>query len=108
MKELLQCNGSFVLLFTIRNVKGYTIMLSIILPTYNEEGNIENAYDRIKEVLTPAHIDFELVFVNDGSKDRSFDKIKELADTYRLKTVAKVYKGSAYETITIYSKTASC
>ncbi|MFR1184880.1 MAG: hypothetical protein ACLSDC_04220 [Ruminococcus sp.] len=28
--------------------------------------------------------------------------------TYRLKTVAKVYKGSAYETITIYSKTASC
>jgi len=28
--------------------------------------------------------------------------------TYRVKTVAKVYKGSAYETITIYSKTASC
>ena len=28
--------------------------------------------------------------------------------TYRLKTVAKVYNGSAYETITIYSKTASC
>ena len=58
MKELLQCNGSFVLLFTIRNVKGFTSMLSIILPTYNEEGNIENAYDRIKEVLIPAHIDF--------------------------------------------------
>lgn len=28
--------------------------------------------------------------------------------TYRVKTVAKVYNGSAYETITIYSKTASC
>ena len=28
--------------------------------------------------------------------------------TYRLKTVAKVYKGSSYETITIYSSTASC
>ncbi len=77
----MQCNGSFVLLLTFKNAKGLTTMLSIILPTYNEEGNIENAYHRIKEVLAPNHIDFELVFVNDGSKDRSFDKIRELADT---------------------------
>lgn len=38
-------------------------MLSIILPTYNEEGNIENAYHKIKEVLAPKGIQFELVFV---------------------------------------------
>ncbi len=56
-------------------------MLSIILPTYNEEGNIENAYQRIKDVLTPKGIAFELVFVNDGSKDRSFEVIRHLADT---------------------------
>lgn len=55
-------------------------MLSIILPTYNEEGNIENAYHRIKEVLAPKGIEFELVFVNDGSKDRSFEIIRQLAD----------------------------
>ena len=55
-------------------------MLSIILPTYNEEGNIENAYQKIKEVLAPKGIEFELVFVNDGSKDRSFEIIRQLAD----------------------------
>ncbi len=55
-------------------------MLSIILPTYNEEGNIENAYHKIKEVLAPKGIEFELVFVNDGSKDRSFEIIRQLAD----------------------------
>lgn len=55
-------------------------MLSIILPTYNEEGNIENAYHKIKEVLVPKGIQFELVFVNDGSKDRSFEIIRQLAD----------------------------
>ena len=55
-------------------------MLSIILPTYNEEGNIENAYHKIKEVLAQKGIQFELVFVNDGSKDRSFEIIRQLAD----------------------------
>ncbi len=55
-------------------------MLSIILPTYNEEGNIENAYHKIKEVLAPKGIEFELVFVNDGSKDRSFEIIRQLAE----------------------------
>lgn len=55
-------------------------MLSIILPVYNEESNIENAYQAIKEILLPKGIDFELVFVNDGSKDRSFEIIRKLAD----------------------------
>ena len=55
-------------------------MLSIILPVYNEESNIENAYQAIKEILLPKGIDFELVFVNDGSKDRSFEIIRKLAE----------------------------
>lgn len=55
-------------------------MLSIVLPVYNEEQNIESVYHAIKEVLAPKGIDFELVFVNDGSKDDSFDKITKLAD----------------------------
>lgn len=58
-------------------------MLSIILPVYNEESNIENAYQAIKGILLPKGIDFELVFVNDGSKDRSFEIIHKLADTVK-------------------------
>lgn len=54
-------------------------MLSVILPVYNEEKNIERAYEAIRDVLKGAKIDFELVYVNDGSKDRSFEKVRELA-----------------------------
>ncbi|MGN0436939.1 MAG: glycosyltransferase family 2 protein [Lachnospiraceae bacterium] len=58
-------------------------MLSIILPVYNEEQNIERAYQAIKEVLAPKEIEFELVYVNDGSKDRSFEVIQKLANDVR-------------------------
>ena len=54
-------------------------MLSVILPVYNEEQNIDRAYQAIKDVLKPENIEFELVFVNDGSKDSSFEKIQALA-----------------------------
>lgn len=55
-------------------------MLSIVLPVYNEEQNIERAYQAIRDVLAPKDIDFELVFVNDGSKDKSIEVIRSLAD----------------------------
>lgn len=55
-------------------------MLSIILPVYNEENNIERAYEAIRDVLLPNGIEFELVYVNDGSKDKSFQIVRELAD----------------------------
>lgn len=50
-------------------------MLSIILPSYNENRNIRRAYDNIKEILEEASIPFELVYVNDGSKDSTWDEI---------------------------------
>lgn len=58
-------------------------MLSIILPVYNEESNIEHAYQAIKDVLLPKDISFELVFVDDGSRDGSFEIIRRLAETVR-------------------------
>ena len=56
-------------------------MLSIVLPTYNEEDNIERAYKAIRDVLIPENIDFELIYVNDGSRDGSFDKILNVSKT---------------------------
>lgn len=58
-------------------------MLSIVLPVYNEEENIVRAYEAIRDVLIPKDIAFELVFVNDGSKDHSFDVIKKLSQEVR-------------------------
>lgn len=54
-------------------------MLSVILPVYNEEKNIERAYEAIRDVLQKETIAFELVFVDDGSKDKSFEMIQGLA-----------------------------
>jgi len=58
-------------------------MLSIVLPVYNEEENIVRAYEAIRDVLAPKEIRFELVFVNDGSKDNSFDVIRKLSEEAR-------------------------
>ena len=55
--------------------------LSIVIPTYNEEGNIALLYDQLKEVLNEEGIEqFELIFVNDGSSDKSLSVIKWLSD----------------------------
>ncbi len=54
-------------------------MISIVLPSYNEEENIQRAADRIGEVLRSERMDYELVFVNDGSRDATWQKISDLA-----------------------------
>ena len=56
-------------------------MLSVIIPSYNEEGNIINTADVVSKLLEDNMIDYELVFVNDGSKDKTWELINELATT---------------------------
>lgn len=52
-------------------------MLSVILPAYNEEQMIQIAAQTISRILSDAHIDFEILFINDGSKDRTWERIEE-------------------------------
>ncbi len=54
-------------------------MLSIIIPSYNEEGNIEHTADVVSNVLESNNIDFEIVFINDGSSDSTWEKMSALA-----------------------------
>lgn len=53
--------------------------LSLILPSYNEQDNIERTFHIIKKILDQASIPFEILFVDDGSKDQTYLKITELA-----------------------------
>lgn len=57
------------------------ILLSICVPAYNEEGNIIPIYERIKSVMAAlaAEYDFELLFTDNHSEDRTFEEIAELA-----------------------------
>ena len=54
-------------------------LLSIVLPAYNEEQNIANTAEVLKNCLEAAGIDFELVFISDGSKDDTFKEIQKAA-----------------------------
>ena len=53
--------------------------LSVIIPIFNEEANIAILYTRINKVLEPMNITYELIFVNDGSKDTSIQLIEALS-----------------------------
>lgn len=54
-------------------------MLSVILPSYNEEKMIQKAADTIHGILSAQHIPYEIVFVNDGSKDGTWEEIEKAA-----------------------------
>lgn len=46
-------------------------MLSIVIPVYNEEDNIQPLYERLTEALQGQAADYEVIVVNDGSTDRT-------------------------------------
>ena len=52
-------------------------MLSIILPSFNEEANILNTAKVLGDMLKSESIAYELIFVNDGSRDSTWQKILE-------------------------------
>ncbi len=54
-------------------------MLSVILPAYNEEKMIRKTAQVISGILEEQAIPYELVFVNDGSKDNTWSEIEKIA-----------------------------
>ena len=54
-------------------------LLSVILPAYNEEKMIEKARDTLGRVLSEQDIPYEIIFVDDGSKDQTWPEIEKAA-----------------------------
>ena len=54
-------------------------LISLVIPMFNEEENIRELYERSKKTLETIG-SHEIIFVNDGSRDRTLEKILELAD----------------------------
>jgi len=52
--------------------------LSLVVPCYNEEGNVEKFFSEVKRVFSGKVDDYEFVFVNDGSKDKTLTNLKKL------------------------------
>jgi glycosyltransferase involved in cell wall biosynthesis len=53
--------------------------VSLVVPFFNEEKGIQSFYDRLKSVLDNAAFSFEIVCVNDGSKDLTLARLCDLA-----------------------------
>lgn len=57
--------------------------IEIVVPCYNEEECVSLFYDKVKDVFesTLSQYAFQILFVDDGSKDRTLEKVKEMADS---------------------------
>ncbi|MDD6729983.1 MAG: glycosyltransferase family 2 protein [Eggerthellaceae bacterium] len=53
--------------------------LSLIVPCFNEEGNVEAFYREAVQTFEEAHVSIELVFVDDGSRDATLARLREVA-----------------------------
>ncbi len=52
--------------------------LSVIIPAYNEEQNITNISSVVSSLLEENKIEYEIIFVNDGSRDNTWEMISEI------------------------------
>lgn len=60
-------------------MKKSDVQLSVVIPVYNEEDNLERVFRELQEILKQATKSYEIVFVNDGSTDTSRDIITKIA-----------------------------
>jgi len=59
------------------------IVLSVVVPIFNEEGNIPILCERLLPVLRNLAMPFEVIAVNDGSRDQSLDELRTEADRHQ-------------------------
>lgn len=57
-------------------------LLSIVIPSFNEQDNIPHTYNVIDNILNNALIPYELIFIDDGSEDLTFQRIQSLSDDH--------------------------
>ncbi len=64
--------------------------ISLIIPCYNEEGNVELFFDETEKVFKNSGYSYEYVFVNDGSVDSTREKLKNLFESNSLNNITVV------------------
>jgi glycosyltransferase involved in cell wall biosynthesis len=52
--------------------------ISVVVPLYNEEDNVSELHDRLKSVLDSTGTEYEVIFVDDGSTDRTLELLQEI------------------------------
>jgi glycosyltransferase involved in cell wall biosynthesis len=57
--------------------------VSVVVPSFNEEGNVAALADRLVDVFEDIQCEYELIFVDDGSKDGTLNQIEEIRRSNR-------------------------
>jgi glycosyltransferase involved in cell wall biosynthesis len=70
--------------------------LSVIIPAYNEEPNVAAALKRVSDVLQTLNLDYEIILVNDGSRDRTGEIAKSLIGQIPYLIVVEHYPNRGY------------
>ena len=63
---------------------------SIVVPFHNEQESVTELYDRLKAVMEANGESFELVFVDDGSRDSTFQLLQQIANVDSRVVVVKL------------------
>jgi len=78
--------------------KDKNLQISIVVPFYNEEDNIEELYNQLTRVLRGLGLSYELIFIDDGSTDRSpniLQKVFEADETVKVIRLRKNFGQTA-------------
>ena len=59
-------------------MSGSKIEISVVIPVYNEEDNVWPLYDNLEPVLSKLGRNYEVILVDDGSKDGTYNKLRQL------------------------------
>lgn len=79
---------------TLKTGYWFVIMLSIVIPVYNEAGSLRQLVREIRDVLTRIPGEHEVVFVDDGSTDASWAILSEFAENDQKITAVRLRKNS--------------
>jgi glycosyltransferase involved in cell wall biosynthesis len=72
------------------------LSLSVVIPAWNEEANVAAALRRVSEVLQSLNLDYEIILVNDGSRDRTGEIAKSLTGQIPRLKVVEHYPNRGY------------
>lgn len=81
--------------------------ISVIIPCYNEEGNIKPFFDEIKKIFSKEY-NFELIFINDGSQDQTLLEMKKLINTNLCKIKILDFSRNFGKEAAIYAGLENC
>lgn len=56
-------------------------IISVVIPAFNEESCLEELHRRLKQVLESIGLDYEIIFIDDGSRDATFEEVRRLSES---------------------------